>query len=129
MFSFIPRNYLKIVCNARHRTAMTRLRLRNNRLHVETGSWSNVNIVPYNERYCKCCQSDCIEDEYHFVLECPCYNDLRRKYISPYYYGRPSMPKFIALMSTENKRVLRKLAIYIFHALNLRNNTDLIEGE
>ena len=33
--------------------------------------------------------------------------------------------KFIELISTENKRVVRKLAKYICHALNVRDNLDL----
>ena len=48
VLSFISMDYLKVVYNARHRTAMTRLIILNIRLHVETGSWSNnvfVNVV------------------------------------------------------------------------------------
>ena len=62
---------------------MKGLRIRNNRLYVETGSWSTS--VSYNELYCKCCQSDCIEDEYHFVLESQFYKELRRKNISRFF--------------------------------------------
>ena len=45
VFTFISRDYLKVVFNARHGTAMTRLRIRNNRFYVETDSWYN-NSVP-----------------------------------------------------------------------------------
>ena len=45
VFSFISRDYLKVVFNARHGTAVTRLRIRNNRFYVETDSWYN-NSVP-----------------------------------------------------------------------------------
>ena len=45
VFTFISRDYLKVVFNARHGTAMTRLRIRNSRFYVETDSWYN-NSVP-----------------------------------------------------------------------------------
>ena len=31
-----------------------------------------------------------IEDEYHFILECSKYVEIRRKYIKPYYCINPS---------------------------------------
>lgn len=41
---------------------------------------------------------DDTEDEYHFVLICPFYNDLRQMYIKRYLYTRRSMYKFIYLL-------------------------------
>ena len=32
-----------------------------------------------------------IQDEYHIVLKCACYNEVRRKYIKPYYHRHSSM--------------------------------------
>ena len=31
-----------------------------------------------------------MEDEFHFVLVCPGFLDIREKYIKPYYYRKPS---------------------------------------
>ena len=42
------------------------------------------------------------------------------------YYWRPSMCTFVELMSTGNKRVLRKLAAYIFHVLKIRDVNPLV---
>ena len=34
-----------------------------------------------------------LEDEFHFILECPLYRDLRTELISKYFWRRPNMPK------------------------------------
>ena len=45
--------------------------------------------VPIHERKCSFCNS--FEDEYHFVLQCSAYSELRKKYISKYFWNRPNM--------------------------------------
>ena len=115
-----PCIYLKVINNLKHRHALTRLRTRNNRLHIETGSWSKPPI-PYERRYCLCCNTIDLEDEFHFVLICPIYSEVRQKYIPKYYRVRPSMYKFLQLMSTENVSLLRKLSSFVHNAFILRN--------
>ena len=55
--------------------ALSRLRISANRLEVKTGRWHKP--VPLNERKCRTCLN-CLEDEFHFLLECPLYNELRK---------------------------------------------------
>ena len=43
-----------------------------------------------------------MEDEFHFVLVCPAFLDIREKYIKPYYYRKPSFFKFVQLFSKDN---------------------------
>jgi hypothetical protein len=62
-----------------------------------------------------------LEDEFHFVLVCKQYSQLRRKYLSNYYVNNPSMDKFIQLMSSDSVLVLNRLAAYVYHALKIRN--------
>jgi len=33
------------------------------------------------------------EDEFHFLLECPLYNEFKKTYIKPYHWKRLNMPK------------------------------------
>ena len=61
-----------------------------------------------------------VEDEYHFIIECKLYSDLRIKYIPKYYWKRPSMNKFVELLNSNNVNHLRKLGIFSYHAFNLR---------
>ena len=63
------------------------------RLEVESGRWVKPVPVPFNERNCTVCHV--LEGEYHFVLECSLYQDLRKKYISKYFWSRPNMFNFL----------------------------------
>ena len=52
------------------------------RLEVEAGIWHKPNTIPYNERKCQLCNT--LEDEFHFLLECPLYYDLRKALIDTF---------------------------------------------
>ena len=73
--------------------AFSRLRMSSHRLEIESGRWTRPNSTPLDDRKCNLC--NILEDEFHFVLECNMFVELRKKYISRYYWNRPSMHKFI----------------------------------
>ena len=58
-------------------------------------------------------QYDDIKDEYHIVLICKNFRDVRLKYIKPFYYKKPSMFKFVELVNTTNKRDRFKLMLFL----------------
>ena len=60
-------------------------------------------------RVCTLCDHSDIEDEFHFILNCPFYSDLRKMYIEKYYYQKPSMFKLENLLSTQNVKELCNL--------------------
>ena len=105
--------YIESVQDMKYRQAITNLRTCNHRLHSETGRWSTP--VPFGERICSSC--NVLEDEYHFVLICSKYIELRSKYIPKYYFRRPSMEKFISLLTCKKKKQMCNLGIcfYIKH--------------
>ena len=70
---------------------------------VERGRWMKPKIQ-YIDRKCTLCNDNDIQDEYHIVLKCAYYNEVRRKYIKPYYHRHSSMYKFEELMNKSNKR-------------------------
>jgi hypothetical protein len=120
---FAYEEYLNVLpCNLRY--YITRLRLSAHSLRIQTGRYAR-NHVPRHERYCKLCNSLDIEDEFHFVCKCPSFTDLRVKYLKPYFYRRPSMYKYLELISSSNKNILTNLAKYIKHAF-VKRNTMLI---
>ena len=57
---------------------LSRLRMSAHDLRIQSGRFSS-NRIRREERYCLCCNSSDIEDEYHFILICPCFNELRKK--------------------------------------------------
>ena len=50
--------------------ALSRLSVSSHRLSVETGRRIKPKSIPLGERKCISCNT--LEDEFHFVLECPC---------------------------------------------------------
>jgi len=60
--------------NRKHRSLLSQLRLGIFPLEIETGRWRN--IVAEN-RFCKLCTLNKVEDEAHFMFECPVFNELR----------------------------------------------------
>ena len=87
-------------------------------IEIEAGRWTRPR-TPVNERLCNTC--NCLEDEYHFVIECCLYNSLRRKYIDQIYRVRPNMYKFVNLITSDNTRTINNLAIYVHKAFKVRN--------
>ena len=62
-----------------------------------------------------------LEDEYHFILECPLYVDLRKTYIVKFYWRRPNVPNFVELLNSENATTNKNLAMYVHKAFCQRN--------
>jgi hypothetical protein len=71
--------YLNRPVNSLYKTCITRYRINSHVLNIESGRY--VNIVR-NERICTMCNKKSVEDEYHFILECDRYTDIRCKYIN-----------------------------------------------
>ena len=65
--------YLKID-NFENRRALTKLRTSNHRLAIETGRWTKTER---ENRLCKQCTQNEIEDENHFLFKCQKYSDER----------------------------------------------------
>ena len=113
--------YLLINYNRELRQCLTKMRLSSHKLFVERGRWLKPNVV-YEQRTCTVCDSKDIEDEYHVLIKCPHYTDLRKKFIKSYYYCRPSMYKFLKLMTSTNKRELFRLMTCIKFVLKDYNS-------
>ena len=117
IFRFQP--YLENINILKFNQAFSKLRVASHRLEIEAGRWVRPNRIAVDERKCTFCQT--IEDEYHFVIECAMYSQLRKQYIPRYFWNRPSMFKFTELINTTNVNTVRKLSIYIYKAFNLRS--------
>ena len=118
LFRFQP--YLEIINIQKFCQAFSKLRMSSHRLEIEAGRWVRPIRIPIAQRKCSVC--NVIEDEFHFVLECQLYNDLRKTYIPKYYWRRPSMSKFVELLNSENRRYIRKLGSFIHQVFKLRSD-------
>lgn len=61
-------SYLDKIRVGTHQKAMTKLRISNHKLHIETGRYKKP-VTPRHERLCELC-SEGIEDEFHFLFTC-----------------------------------------------------------
>ena len=122
--SFELQPYLKTCNLMKFRQSLTRLRVSSHRLEVESGRWNKPNPKPLLERKCKLC--DTLEDEYHFVIVCPMYNDIRHLYIKQFYTKRPSMYKFISLINCTSEKQIRNLAVFVHKAFEIRNTNVFV---
>ena len=114
--SFEHKKYLEVLNVTKYRKSLSRLRLSSHRLEVEVGRWTKPNKTPIQNRKCKFCHV--LEDEFHFLLECPFYSHLRKRYLHKYYWRRPNMPKFIELLSTEHVKTLKNLSVLLIKHLS-----------
>ena len=116
--SFNLEPYLDTIYERKFKIALTRFRLSSHRLEIERGRYFDIDRT---ERKCKNCTQNTIENEYHFLLVCPLYEDLRRKFLKAYYCNWPTLNKFDKLMTTTNKSEIINLAKYIYYAMKLKN--------
>ena len=80
-FQFQP--YLENINVCKYMKSVCKLRMSSHRLAIESGRWVRPVRIPIEERKCVYC--DLLEDEFHFVLECKCYTELRNRYIPRYF--------------------------------------------
>ena len=66
-------DYLHQITNTQHRIALTKLRLSNHKLAIETGCYSRPFKKPA-ERTCPICKKE-MEDKYHFLNICTAYQE------------------------------------------------------
>ena len=63
------------------RSTLSRLRCGSLPLNIETGRFKNVNL---EDRICSLCNSNVIEDEMHFTIDCSFYDDIRFKMLQSF---------------------------------------------
>ena len=116
---FKLQSYLTNIKIYKFRNALCKLRVSSHRLEIEAGRWHKPSSIPFDDRKCTYCNT--FEDEFHFVLECKLYADIRRNYISDFYWKRPNVIKFTELMKSENNNIIYKLSVFVYKAMKLRN--------
>ena len=109
--------YLEVLDIRKFRFTYTNFRIGSHDLEIERGRYRKI---PRENRICRLCNSNTIEDEYHFLLCCDFYNDIRASHIPRKYYTLPNIHKFYILMSSKNENIIRTTATYLLHAFKRR---------
>ena len=103
------------------RNILAKFRCSAHNLMIEQGRFINVER---SNRICQFCNMNCIEDEYHFLLICPVYRDLRQKYFKKYYYTWASINKFKLLLTSKSETIIKQLGHYLIQAFQRRSNLN-----
>lgn len=96
-------------------------------LAIEVGRYKKI---PLENRKCKICKSDDIENEIHFALECTLYAEERKQFLKvienkyPNFHNLQNKDKFIWLMSNENSQIISDFASYIYKCFMLRKTLN-----
>ena len=72
-----PEKYLYTLNNYFIRKQLTKFRISNHKLMVEEDRYRGTDFA---NRRCIYCDMNCIDNECHFLLECPLYEEIRRKH-------------------------------------------------
>ena len=94
------------ITNRKYRRVISQFRISAHDLEIERGRYNGIDR---SDRICKLCRRS-IEDEFHFVLSCNIYIDLRQKYIPIEYRREPSVHKFNRLMNVTDKKIINNIA-------------------
>ena len=92
--NYSPSVHLDLTRKNPSRKTLVKLRISSHKLRIETGRYDNI---PSDERLCNLCNCNRIENETHFLLDCPSFSPIRDTFFSKL---EPKIP-FLRLQSHE----------------------------
>ena len=98
---FKMEKYVECISNDKLRSELAAFRLSVHNLDIERGRHINVHR---ENRICCLCSMSMVESEFHFLLVCPRYSDIRRDLLPSTAW--PSVAKFISIMATNSEMFL-----------------------
>ena len=69
--------YILCIKNFKKKQSFAKLRVSAHDLHIETGRYKKPTKTPVNERTCNFCTTNEVEDEFHVILKCSYYENIR----------------------------------------------------
>ena len=73
-----------------------------------------------NELMCPYCKT-LEENEFHFLMCCPLYDNLRQQYLKEKYYRHPNINKLRILLCSRNEKIIGDVCRFIYAALKIRD--------
>ena len=114
-----PEKYLHLNCSRNVLQIFACFRCSVLPLAIEEGRRQNIDPLA---RLCKLCSRESVEDEYHFLLVCPLYDNLRKEHLSEDANSEPNFHKFLKLMSGKDSKEMFKLCNFVYKAFKLRES-------
>ena len=123
-------NYL-LFMPTKSRRNFTKFRISNHNLSIETGRYTNPKTPP-EHRMCLFCLNNCVEDEFHFLLNCPFYTVERESLLDKLKFldinDFECEESFVSLMSSTDYDVCTILCKYVQDCYEKRNSFIVKEG-
>ena len=111
-----------ILCNNKKlRSIVAQFRCGTLPIEIETGRYKNI---PRDQRLCKLCNTNVVEDEFHLIFDCIVYNDIRINL----FYDISCINNIFLGMSQEEKlfeltnKHFKKFGNYLIDCLEIRKN-------
>ena len=107
-------DYVKDVLSKYDRSLLAKFRCGILQLHIESGRFNQTKL---EDRICKICDHNFIEDEFHFLCICPAYDQERQNLFTfikikyPEFENLNVEDKFIFLLSTCNRYIVKYLKL------------------
>ena len=104
------------------------LRIESGRYEKKLNSVGEQTTLARNERICRMCDMNCVEDEIHSLIECPLYKHDRDDFFNiiaksnKNFYTLTNKEKFLWIMSNENDMLLIKLGNFLINIFKIRNS-------
>ena len=114
--------YLYIDLSFRYRNALAKFRCSSHSLMIEKGRHTDLDRLYRNCPLCIQRNVYILEDEYHFLMVCPEYEDLRYNFFPENMLTNVNLNKFYSFMTSKNEHVITSLAKYLFHAFQKRKS-------
>ena len=108
--SYTAENYLFCDIPRKFRMHLARFRTCTSQLEIELGRQAGRTV---ENRLCTLCGDEnvCIEDEFHVLMKCPSYKDIRQIYLG----NVANMYDFIKIMSSQSKEEQIRVAHYTLY--------------
>ena len=81
-------------------------------------------LMLINERFCKACKEK-VEDEHHFLIECPIYNSVRDKFFTLFNrkFNETTEVTINRLLNPSSSQDLNNICLYLKESYSLRDST------
>ncbi len=122
---FILEPYMRIK-DYQARKAITKLRMSSHDLFIEKGRHTKPLKTPVEQRICRYCNRNEVEDEVHFLIRCDYYEGARNKLLrdieAPTESGWTDVDLFLWLLNNRCPDILTKVGKFIWSGFKLRTN-------
>jgi hypothetical protein len=123
--------YLSLPFNPENTIALARFRISSHSLRIETGRHTHPK-TPEEDRLCTFCSTNSIENEIHFLMECPFYSHDRSNFMLEILPHIPNLTdlntneQFVKIMSSKCPDVIKALGKFVHRSFE--NRTKYQQG-